>query len=581
MPAHPTIHGAPVVANHLNTRVWSFVIAVVAALCYLKRQQSGAAIELWYSERLAAMGFETPSSASSSLSSAPPFVAVDRVMTSLTLEEYEQSARTLAQQAVFKQFIAKSKMPADPRWVFPPNGDDSNTRCPAMTFLRAPKECVFHRKPGQILWNLAQGGIHARRESLTALASRSSFFRSDFYESRSRLSNGRAAHPRFANSSFLTALRDDPVLVAAAKRLYHNATLVEPYAVYGNLLLPEQELPLHTDVTAYRGLDRNALPVWLLCAMHNSRLFDSFKLKIATAVLTFPSKRMKTDAQAQANGDGAFVFHPDSLQAPRTRASTALGSAIIADTDSIFHGVQAPGGRGMRAPLHILPDGMSKFDLAAERSLSTLLTHSDRAYADGLMKAADPNSVTAPAGKVKKVIKTRTRESGFELLALRRGSASEYEPRTGTCDFYFSISCMTEYYANIMILYNDYYCHAGTAMQWSDLRYSLSWKAIVHADEAERLAAINPANALTVDAVFGTFRDDLTKRFGVGVESMKAMSHFDLAFTIVKHYCLPYAPPNPSWLSWNVCAIEEAAAEVGWGWAGWGFGSVMRVLLVC
>jgi hypothetical protein len=78
--AHPTIHGAPVVANHLNTRVWSFVIAVVAALCYLKRQQSGAAIELWYSERLAAMGFATPSSASSSLSSAPPFVAVDRVI---------------------------------------------------------------------------------------------------------------------------------------------------------------------------------------------------------------------------------------------------------------------------------------------------------------------------------------------------------------------------------------------------------------------------------------------------------------------------------------------------------------------
>ena len=32
---------------------------------------------------------------------------------------------------------------------------------------------------------------------------------------------------------------------------------------------------------------------------------------------------------------------------------------------------------------------------------------------------------------------------------------------TGTCVTLFSIYCMTEYYANIMILYNDY-CHAGT-----------------------------------------------------------------------------------------------------------------------
>jgi phytoene desaturase len=34
-------------------------------------------------------------------------------------------------------------------------------------------------------------------------------------------------------------------------------------------------------------------------------------------------------------------------------------------------------------------------------------------------------------------------------------------------DFYFSIYCMTEYLANIMILYHDYYRHAGTPMEAS------------------------------------------------------------------------------------------------------------------
>ena len=47
--------------------------------------------------------------------------------------------------------------------------------------------------------------------------------------------------------------------------------------------------------------------------------------------------------------------------------------------------------------------------------------------------------------------------------APKKKSSSSSSSRHGV-DFYFSIYCMTEYLSNIMILYNDYYCHAGAAI---------------------------------------------------------------------------------------------------------------------
>jgi len=175
-------------------------------------------------------------------------------------------------------------------------------------------------------------------------------------------------------------------LEAAAKRLFYNeAAVTRPYAVYGNVILPGQELPLHTDVPAYRGLDRGVLPSWLLTAMHNTRIFDRWQLKIATAVLMYPTDSMKNQheqqqqapqkekkqkqkqacvfrllpwlpcwyprdtplfaaaaAPAAAPTPGAFTFIPRSLLAPWRCASTALLSAVLTDTDSVFHGVNAP-----------------------------------------------------------------------------------------------------------------------------------------------------------------------------------------------------------------------------------------------
>ena len=106
-----------------------------------------------------------------------------------------------------------------------------------------------------MLWNVMQGGVHNRLESVAKLGPRSSFFRTDFMENGLILPTF-AADARAAK--LLSALRDSEALNVAAKRLF-NSSHVRPYAIYGNMLLPGQELPLHTDVPAYRGINRGVL----------------------------------------------------------------------------------------------------------------------------------------------------------------------------------------------------------------------------------------------------------------------------------------------------------------------------------
>ena len=89
---------------------------------------------------------------------------------------------------------------------------------------------------------------------------------------------------------------------------------------------------------------------------HNSRLFDRWFERIATAVLVFPTKHMKEvfrkgeraqQKQKQQPGaattqewgepkkagampvEGAFTFLPASIRGPRYEASTRLASAVM------------------------------------------------------------------------------------------------------------------------------------------------------------------------------------------------------------------------------------------------------------
>src|SRR5207249_2571019 len=63
-------------------------------------------------------------------------------------------------------------------------------------------------------------------------------------------------------------------LIEAARRLYEGA-IVRPQIVYANLTAPMPMFdPGHTDIPAFRGVDRTQYPVWLLVQMGRSGLFE-------------------------------------------------------------------------------------------------------------------------------------------------------------------------------------------------------------------------------------------------------------------------------------------------------------------
>lgn len=104
---------------------------------------------------------------------------------------------------------------------------------------------------------------------------------------------------------------------------------VEPAIVYANLLIPGQELAIHTDVPEFRGANRMNAPQWLLVCMLHSGLFDRWRIPILTCVSWFGA----------AQG-GAFTFYPAGALGSREAIPAKHNTAILIDTDSVFHGVE-------------------------------------------------------------------------------------------------------------------------------------------------------------------------------------------------------------------------------------------------
>jgi hypothetical protein len=116
-------------------------------------------------------------------------------------------------------------------------------------------------------------------------------------------------------------------LIEAAKEIFERP-IVEPAIVYANILLPGQELAVHTDVPEFRGLNRKTHPQWLIVVAHHSGLFDEYRMPIATSVSWY-----------QDTDGGEFAFYPDGIDGAASTHSVHFNTAVIMDTDSVFHGV--------------------------------------------------------------------------------------------------------------------------------------------------------------------------------------------------------------------------------------------------
>lgn len=151
------------------------------------------------------------------------------------------------------------------------------------------------------------------------------------------------------------------VRLAEAARSLFDRPVIEPWNVYANVMLPGQELGLHTDTPEFRGAHRRTLPAWFLCAMQLSGLFEEWRVPIATAVVYL---------QTPSSG-GEFVCYPPGRPEPEMFPA-ARNTALVLDSDSIFHGVHLVPGRSdairhIDGNSRLVPSGHGRWSLRCGR----------------------------------------------------------------------------------------------------------------------------------------------------------------------------------------------------------------------
>lgn len=135
-------------------------------------------------------------------------------------------------------------------------------------------------------------------------------------------------------------------LIESAARLF-SSTVVRPRLLFANITwqLPFEQGAGHTDIPAFRGIDRSRYPVWFLSVMGHSGLFEDERIRIATAVAWF-----------YEGSDGGFTYWPDGPEAPPHIHEGAINNtAIVGDNDLMYHRVRpvGPPSAGMLTNLSI------------------------------------------------------------------------------------------------------------------------------------------------------------------------------------------------------------------------------------
>lgn len=278
---------------------------------------------------------------------------------------------------------------------------------------------------------IKSGGLSGEKVDLASLASRTNYFRETYaYGDDIRLPG---IEPFLHSERFIDA----------AKSLY-GRPIVEPAIVFANLMVPGQELAIHSDVPEFRGANRKIAPEWLLAAMHHSGLFEAWRMPIATAVSWF-----------HVSGGGGFAFYPNGPEGPAEVYPASFNTALLIDTDSVFHGVARVD--DSETPLPVLSPGMR----------------------------------LVPLGDGRWVVLEGDRE---------------------------------------VIHY-----------QWSQLRFSVSWKAYCFDDEAERKAWREHTDDLSLASVLETLKADLRRR---GRLSSNVENDYELAGLMTDEYIRFPRPPN-------------------------------------
>jgi hypothetical protein len=182
------------------------------------------------------------------------------------------------------------------------------------------------------------GGRFARDEDKGLLGARTNYFRETYAYGEDVFTDG------------ARSLMHHEALLDAARKI-HGRDVIVPAILYANILLPGQELAVHTDVPEYRGASRKIVPQWLLVVMHHSGLFDRWRMPIATAVTYF----------GEARGGAFAYFVDDEYRTFEPRHNTG----VVLDTDSVFHGVDRV--EGDESALAVLRSGQRLWHVGDDR----------------------------------------------------------------------------------------------------------------------------------------------------------------------------------------------------------------------
>jgi hypothetical protein len=190
--------------------------------------------------------------------------------------------------------------------------------------------------------HLTTGGRLGRMENPSKVMARINLFRSIFFEQGQVRLPG--IEPLISNPSFLEASAE-----------LTGRPLVRPTMLYANVLVPGQELPVHTDTPEYRGLDKWKVPEWFLVSMYHSGLFEEHRRHVAAGVAFF------NDCDG-----GDFVLYPDGPAGEPAAVPPRFDTAVHFDADGIFHGVDRVGGEDAPAP-PVEPGAELTYDESDER----------------------------------------------------------------------------------------------------------------------------------------------------------------------------------------------------------------------
>ncbi len=167
------------------------------------------------------------------------------------------------------------------------------------------------------------------------------WFRGDWADERPLVSG---IEPFLFNTAFDRAARElyglSDRAVVRQQLVYVNLTLPMPLADYG-----------HTDVPAFRGIDRRGYPIWLLSVMGHSGLFEPWRIRIATVVSWW----------FEGEG-GEFTCWPDGPDAAPTVVLPRTNTAIVGENEVMFHRVERVG----REAAHAQWNGLDGLTLGAE-----------------------------------------------------------------------------------------------------------------------------------------------------------------------------------------------------------------------